>query len=110
MAKSMEYDYSTAGMSDASYYAAHQYDSLLNKYYKRLLSVLKGADKAVLIKAQKAWLAFRDSEMKLVDTMSKEEYSGGGTVQQLTDASIYLAFIKNRVVTLFDHYSRTFQP
>lgn len=110
MAKTMEYDYSTVSMNDASYYAARQYDSLLNKYYKRLLSVLKVADKNTLIKAQKAWIVFRDSEMKLVDTMSKEEYSGGGTVQQLIDSSAYLAFIKSRAVALFEHYSRTFQP
>jgi uncharacterized protein YecT (DUF1311 family) len=106
MEKYMEYDYSTVGMVDASYSAAHQYDSLLNKYYKKLLSVLNQSDKQVLIKAQKAWINFRDTESKLIDTMSKEEYSGGGTVQGIIDASSYLKLIKNRVIAILEHLER----
>lgn len=107
MSKWMEIDYSDFGMRDAIYEGARMYDSLLNKYYKKLLFVLKGDDKKILIQAQKAWLNFRDSEDKLISAIGKPEYSGGGTMQQLTDASFYLDIIKARTNTLFDHFSRT---
>ena len=77
-------------MRDAGYEAATLYDSLLNKYYKKFLAVLKGEDKKNLLQAQKSWLAFRDNETKLVETISKDQYSGGGTMQQLTESSEYL--------------------
>jgi uncharacterized protein YecT (DUF1311 family) len=102
----MKYDYSTAGMTTAGYEAAQAYDSLLNKYYKRLSIILKPADKAVLTQAQKAWIAFRDTEQKLIGTLSQDEYSGGGTVQQLIDTSQYLQLIKQRVIQIFEHLDR----
>lgn len=107
--KYMSYDWSTAGMRSATYSVAEGYDKILNKYYKKLLAVLKPADKPVLIKAQKAWITFRDSENKLVDTISKDEYSGGGTIQQLNDASAYEGLIKDRAITIFGHYLRATQ-
>lgn len=70
---------------------------------------LKGEDKKALVQAQKAWLAFRDSETNLVEIVSKDEYSGGGTMQQLTEASEYLNLIKNRTIALFEHYIRATQ-
>jgi uncharacterized protein YecT (DUF1311 family) len=109
MDKWIDLDYGDFGMRDACYAGAKLYDSLLNNYYKKLLEVLKGDDKQVLIQAQRSWLAFRDSEFRLVETISKDEYSGGGTMQQLTEASEYLDLVRNRVVTIFDHYVRATQ-
>jgi uncharacterized protein YecT (DUF1311 family) len=109
MEKYMDHDYSTAGMRAATYEAAHLYDSLLNKYYKMLLAVLKPEDKKVLIQAQKAWISYRDSELKLVDIVSKDEYSGGGTMQQLIDASYYLEMIKSRTIEIYHHLGRATQ-
>ena len=105
----INYDWTTAGMRMATYQAAAKFDSLLNKYYKRLMNVLKPEDKKVLIAAQKAWLTFRDSELKLIDVIGKDEYSGGGTIQQLIDASEYLDLIEKRTITLFEHYMRATQ-
>lgn len=104
-----EYDYADFGMRDAGYAAARLYDGLLNKYYRKLSAVLAGADKKALVQAQKAWLAFRDSETALVETISKEEYSGGGTMQQLLEASEYLNLVKERTIVLFEHYVRATQ-
>ena len=101
-----QYDYTTAGMVTSGYQAAHAYDSLLNKYYKKLLGSLKTNDKAILTQAQKAWITFRDAEEKLIFTVSKDEYSGGGTVQQLIDTSEYLELIKKRVIQIFEHLDR----
>ncbi|RXK61607.1 DUF1311 domain-containing protein [Lacibacter luteus] len=105
----INYDWTTAGMRMATYEAAAKYDSLLNKYYKRLMDVLKPEDKKALIAAQKAWLTFRDNERKLIDVIGKDEYSGGGTIQQLIDASEYLDLIEKRTITLFQHYMRATQ-
>ena len=109
MAKWVELDFGDFGMRDAGYATAKLYDSLLNKYYKKLLLVLKGNDKQALVQAQKAWLSFRDGETKLVETISKDDYSGGGTMQQLTEASEYLNLIKSRTIVLFEHYVRATQ-
>ncbi len=109
MEKWVGFDYRDCGMRDAGYAGAKLYDSLLNKYYKKLLATLKGDDKKLLIQAQKDWLAFRDSESKLVETISKDKYSGGGTMQQLTESSKYLALIRDRFLTIFDRYLRATQ-
>jgi uncharacterized protein YecT (DUF1311 family) len=102
----MAIDYSTAGMRMASMEAAHRYDSLLNKYYRKLLQTLKPADRPVLVAAQKAWIAFRDAEMKLVAVMSKEEYSGGGTVQQIINTDAYYQAVRERALGIIDHLTR----
>jgi uncharacterized protein YecT (DUF1311 family) len=107
--RSVELNFSDFSMRDANYTAAAGYDSLLNKYYKKLLNQLKGDDKKLLQQAQKNWIAFRDSETKLVETISKDEYSGGGTMQELTESSMYLDIIKRRVLAIFSHYSRAAQ-
>ena len=106
MSKWIELDYGDFGMRDAGYEGARIYDSLLNKYYKKLLAVLKADDKKNLIQAQKSWLAFRDSETNLVETISKDEYAGGGTMQQLTESSEYLDLVKTRTITIFNHFTR----
>ncbi|GAO43569.1 lysozyme inhibitor LprI family protein [Flavihumibacter petaseus] len=106
-AATIEIDYSTAGMVNAGYEARQQYDVLLNKYYKKLMAILKGDDKNTLVQAQKAWLAFRDAEFKLIGIVSKEEYSGGGTMQSLIDSAQFLAIVKQRTQELFDHLTRT---
>ncbi|HWJ26163.1 MAG TPA: lysozyme inhibitor LprI family protein [Flavisolibacter sp.] len=109
MVKCTEIDYSDFGMREATNAGSALYDSLLNKYYKKLSAVLKDDDKKALVQAQRAWLAFRDNEMKLVETISKDQYSGGGTIQQLTEASEYLNLVKERTIVLFEHYVRATQ-
>lgn len=109
MAKYISYDYSTAGMSSSGYEAAHKYDSLLNKYYKKLLNVLSPEDKKILVAAQKTWINYRDSETELVNTIGKDQYSGGGTIQQLIESSSYMDLVKNRAIEIFEHLRRATQ-
>jgi len=104
MKRSVDYNYSTSGMNSAAYDAAEKYDSLLNKYYKLLLGKLGAEDKSALIEAQRAWITYRDKEMKLRDVLIKEKYSGGGTMQTTIYAGDYLTFISNRVSDLFNYY------
>lgn len=106
VAKWIDTDYRDFGMRDAVHAGAQLYDSLLNKYYQQLLRLLQGDDRKILIQAQKAWVAFRDAEAKLIFTAGKEQYSGGGTIQPLMTAALYMEMIKSRVIAIFDHLVR----
>ncbi len=102
--KRMEIDYSTAGMNTTLSERTTAYDALLNKYYNKILKRLNQDDKKVLINAQKAWLSYRDAEMKLISTMTKEEYSGGGTIQSNIATGAYSDLVVNRTIELFRYY------
>lgn len=94
-----------ADMSGLTFDRAQAYDSLMNKYYKRLSSLLKEDDKKVLIQAQRAWLAFRDTEGKLrvaVETAA----TGGGTMLQLNESSAYLEMVRTRAIELYEYYGQ----
>lgn len=81
MEKTMDADYSTHGMNNAVNELTAAYDKLLNKYYKLILTKLSTADKQIFITAQRSWLAFRKAEENLILMLSKDQYSGGGTIQ-----------------------------
>ncbi len=103
IAKRIDLDYSTSGMVEATYDAESEYDKLLNKYYTLLLKKLSNSDKEVLIQSQRNWIKLRDSENKLQNILSKEEYSGGGTIQRVIIATEYLGMTKGRVQILFNY-------
>ena len=103
--KRMEIDYSTMGMNNAVDALTTGYDKLMNKYYNKLLNLLSTEDKKVLVSAQRAWLSFRDAETKLIATMTKEEYSGGGTIQSNLANSAYNDLVVKRTVQIFNHYN-----
>jgi len=69
-----------------------------------LMKLLELNDKQTLIAAQKAWLIFRDSELKLISTLRKEKYSGGGTIQSNIYASEYCNLILKRTEDVFNYY------
>jgi uncharacterized protein YecT (DUF1311 family) len=102
----MDIDYSTPGITQAAYDAELDYDKLLNKYYQLLMKRLADPDKETLKQSQRAWVQFRDVERKLNGALSKDQYSGGGTMQQITEANEYLWITKKRVIELFGHVSR----
>ena len=109
MTKWIAYDDREFCIREAINTVANLYDSLLNKYYKRLNAELKGEPKKSLIQAQRAWLTFRDSETKLVYTISKTAYSGVGTKEQLTEAYSNLDMLKTRTHSLYKHLVRATQ-
>lgn len=106
LARRIDIDYSTSGMVTATYEAESEFDDLLNKYYKKLLAKLSGEDKAVLIRSQKNWLQFRDSERELNTLLTKDEYSGGGTIQRTIGSDCDLELTKARVKGLVDYLLR----
>lgn len=98
-AKRIDIDYSTQGMNRTANEMTASYDLLLNKYYKKLLSLLKKEDKKVLIAAQRAWVNYRVSEAKLIWVISKDEYSEGETAQSNITTGSYSYLVQQRVIT-----------
>ena len=90
-------DWTTVGMSKAVYDEERAYDSLLNKYYQVLLSKLTAEDQLKLRESQRNWLKFRDSERELNGIISKDEYSGGGTIQSNLRAAGYCEITEKRL-------------
>ncbi len=97
-------DYSTLGMKESLADLDIQYDNLLNKYYKKLISKLPDSDKEILKQAQRNWIKFRDSENELINLLSGEKYSGGGTMQGFYSGERSLYFTKKRVGDLFQYF------
>jgi uncharacterized protein YecT (DUF1311 family) len=58
---------STAGMVDAIDNALKQWDQKLNTSYKALNKELPAAEWKELVTAQRAWIAFRDAQLKAMD-------------------------------------------
>ncbi|MBV4357181.1 lysozyme inhibitor LprI family protein [Pinibacter aurantiacus] len=104
VSKRMDVDYSTAGMNMAVEEQTASYDKLMNKYYNKLLKTLKPEDQKVLVSAQRAWLAYRDAELKLIGTMTKEEYSGGGSIQSSIAIGSYSELVVKRAIEIFNYY------
>jgi uncharacterized protein YecT (DUF1311 family) len=104
--KRMEIDYSTRGMNTTIDELTTSYDKLMNKYYGKFIKLLKPEDKKILITAQKAWLMFRDAELKLIGNMTNEQYSGGGTIQSNIRMSQYSSLVVERTIAIFNYYNR----
>ncbi|MGE5478950.1 MAG: lysozyme inhibitor LprI family protein [Chloroflexota bacterium] len=104
LSKRLDADYTDYGMIQAINDAYADYDKLLNKYYQKLTKKLSAGDKNTLKDAQSAWIKFRDNEIKLAQTLAKEEYSGGGTIQNLNLASLNMQITKQRVAQIYEHF------
>jgi uncharacterized protein YecT (DUF1311 family) len=107
VSKRMDIDYSTVGINITVDEMTYSYDKLMNKYYNKLLKILKPEDKKVLVTAQKAWLAYRDAEAELIGTMT--EYSGGGTIQSNIATGSYSELVVKRAVEIFNYYDGIFK-
>ncbi len=103
--KRMDTDYSTTGMNLTIEEMTASYDKLLNKYYNKLLKTLLPDDKKSLIKAQRSWINYRDAEMELIRAMTKDNYSGGGTMQSIVATEGNSNLIARRTAELFDYYN-----
>ncbi len=92
----------TAFMRDAQVKAYNSWDKKLNSEYKELLALLAPAEKDTLKHAQRAWLAFRDAEIKLWWT---ESIAGDGSLAPVIVSSHSLDLLKERVCTLMRYKS-----
>jgi uncharacterized protein YecT (DUF1311 family) len=91
---------------EAVYAAEKEYDKLLNKYYQILLNKMKDIDREVLRETQRNWIQFRDSEKSLAATLTKDHYTGGGSMYKITLAFEILTITKRRVNEIYHHISR----
>jgi uncharacterized protein YecT (DUF1311 family) len=68
MDAAMEKNFSTAGMVQAIDAAHTQWDKKLNACYKGLEAKLPADEWKELVVAQRAWVTFRDAQIKAMDT------------------------------------------
>jgi uncharacterized protein YecT (DUF1311 family) len=101
----MDIDYSTVGMNITVNEMTSTYDKLMNRYYNKLLKILKPEDKKILVTAQKAWITYRNAETKLIGTLTKEEYSGGGSIQSNIATGSYSDLVVKRAIEIFNYYN-----
>jgi uncharacterized protein YecT (DUF1311 family) len=101
--RKMGYFSSTIGMSETTSEETNKVDSLMNKYYNRLLNLLSNEDQIQLKEAQRAWLSFRDKEIKLIGTLRDPRYSGGGTIQSNIYCGLKNQLYKDRLISIFNH-------
>jgi uncharacterized protein YecT (DUF1311 family) len=104
--RQLDADPTTFGMVRAMGDYEAGYDKLLNKYYQLLLKKLSKTDREALKESQRNWIRLRDSERNLSGLITKDEYSGGGTIQQLIYADWYAEYTKHRVEELINYLTR----
>lgn len=95
---------SSAAMNEAMHDLYTDYDKILNIYYNRLLKLLTPEDRKILIQAQRAWLIFQTEERKLLETLMKSEYSGGGTVLSNIQVGMVTELMIHRTLEIGQHY------
>ena len=88
-------------------YLEVEYDKLLNKYYKLLMSLLDDEGKKALKAAQINWIKFQTADRELLDNISKQIYQnmGGGTLYHFISAPLYPYIVKDRAIELYEYYS-----
>ena len=104
--KKIDIDYTTAGITTYVMELEKDYDKLLNKYYAILLKKLSSKDQEKLKVTQRNWLKFRDSEIEMIDVVSKDEYSGGGTIQSNIQASRIKDLTEARLQDIKNHLNQ----
>ena len=90
----------TAGMVRCTDIAYKKWDQELNKNYRSLMSKLKPAEKQLLKSAQLSWIAYRDNEFKLIDSIY-DKIQGTMYIPMRTDEKMQI--VKQRALALASH-------
>lgn len=104
VSKRMNIDYSASGIKTNVEEMTASYDNLMNKYYDKLLNVLKPEDKQTLVSAQQNWLKYRDAEFKLIWLMTKDAYADGGTMQSNMATGACSNMVVQRAIDVFNYF------
>lgn len=91
-------DDSTANQRNCTISAQQSWDKELNKHYLALSKKLATSGKKELLEAQRNWIAFRDSEFKLINQYYFEVKKG--TLFQVMAENKRLEIIKARALQL----------
>lgn len=92
----LEKDSSTLGMLKASNYRYKELDKMLNKYYKILSSKLDSQAKQELVNTQRAWINYRDTQIKFIEEYNAQVYGMDAMTPVITYSAIN-TFIENKV-------------
>lgn len=90
----------TAGMVRCTDVAYKKWDQELNKNYQTLTRKLKPADKQLLKSAQLSWIAYRDNEFKLIDSIY-DKIQGTMYIPMRIDEKMQI--VKQRALALASH-------
>lgn len=98
-------DYTPEGLVKASVFLEQEYDNLLTRYYQMLLNKMREEDKNILIESQQNWKKYRDSEKKLLYTISSDTYTGeGGSFWAIPVAtSTYADITRDRLINIYNY-------
>lgn len=95
-----EKDPATAGMVRCTDVAYKKWDQELNKNYQTLMSQLKPAGKQLLKSTQLSWIAYRDNEFKLIDSIY-DKIQGTMYIPMRIDEKMQI--VKQRALALASH-------
>ncbi|MCA3780881.1 MAG: DUF1311 domain-containing protein [Burkholderia sp.] len=88
---------STGGQTECVDDAGRAWDAQLNASYRALQAALPAADRPALLHAQRAWLARRDADLKLIGAVYATTH---GTVYVPMNANDVMALTQQRALTL----------
>ncbi|VWD12797.1 hypothetical protein BLA50215_03354 [Burkholderia lata] len=88
---------STAGQDECIDDAERAWDARLNASYRALQASLPAADRPALLRAQRAWLARRDADLKLIGAVYATTH---GTVYAPMNANDVMRVTRQRALTL----------
>jgi|GEM_PF-3503745 uncharacterized protein YecT (DUF1311 family) len=80
-----------------------EYDLLLDKYYKLLLSMHDDDTRKSLAEAQKKWIEYRDDEIKTIEKFYAEQKNANAKNKEVAKAKEHMELTKDRVIELFKH-------
>lgn len=101
--KQLDKEATTLGINKANLACASEYENLVDKYFKILLSKMKDEDKYLVISSQKDWKSLMEKERTLAGKLMQEEYSGGGSIHSIEYTNRLMMQQKNRLLTLIDY-------
>jgi len=82
---------------------AEEYNKLVTKYYMMLNQELNSEEKEKLKHSQRSWLAFKDNERDLLNTINASRPALTSEVKRRQEACIYLTLTKSRLELLKDY-------
>lgn len=95
-AKMLEKDSSTLGMLESSDLRYKELDKMLNKYYKILSSRLGPEAREELVNTQRAWISYRDTQIKFIREYNTQIH-GMGTITPVITYSDINTLIEGRI-------------
>lgn len=93
-------DHSTASMREAINTAREMWDREMNESYKRLMVKLPADKRTMLRNAQRAWIAFRDSDGEVISSIVS---SLDGTMYQLMGTDLGYQRVRDRALQLIGY-------